>query len=135
MLTINFVYDKNALTVKKFLKTIDCDDVINYMDITNKLTKNDIYSVEPSNAIISSYITKYLEKTIIQKHNRNIFYVLSYFKLETILNIQDFMYELLEDGDIDENILFNAYLRKDIMLHDNVMNVMNKFDNFYELVL
>jgi hypothetical protein len=132
MLEINFVYDKDALSVKKFLKEVECHDIINYMDITNKLTKNDIYSVEPSDIIISSYITKYLEKTIIQKNNRIIFYVINSFLPEVIFNIKDYLYELIDEHELNEEIQYNIFLKPEFEL-DNKLET--EFDNRYELVL
>ena len=57
----NFIYSNDALRVKTFLgnvpRSIEC---INYMDIFNKLTKNDFYQYEPSDAVVSSsYITAF----------------------------------------------------------------------------
>lgn len=132
MIIINFVYDKDALTVKKFLKKVECHDTINYMDITNKLTKNDIYSVEPSDIIISSYITKYLEKTIIQKNNRIFFYVINTFEHSVIFNIKDYLYELIDSNELNEEIEFNIFLKEDFELDDKLKV---EFDNRYELEL
>ena len=62
----NFIYSNDAVRVKAFLgsvpRSIEC---INYMDIFNKLTKNDFYQYEPSDAVVSSYLMRQLQNAII----------------------------------------------------------------------
>ena len=113
MLTINFVYDTNAVIIKKILKDVEYDDIINYIDITNKLIKNDIYSVEPTDFIISSYIMKYLEKSIVQKHSENIYYVLLNFSEEVIMNVADYIYEIFDRHSIDEEFKFKLNITEE----------------------
>ena len=70
----NFIYSKDAVKVKSFLgnvpRNIEC---INYMDIFNKLTKNDFYQFEPSDAVVSSYLMKQLQ-TVFDRDSLSIFY-------------------------------------------------------------
>ena len=73
----NFIYSNDALRVKTFLgnvpRSIEC---INYMDIFNKLTKNDFYQYEPSDAVVSSYLMRQLQNAIGRNISTTIFYVL-----------------------------------------------------------
>lgn len=88
----NFIYSTNAQCVKSFLgnvpRSIEC---INYMDIFNKLTKNDYYQYEPSDAVVSSYLMRQLQKAIGRNISTTIFYVLGNLEKETIMEIQDYV--------------------------------------------
>ena len=53
-----------ALTIKKYLNGIEEGEKINYIDIVNKLTKNDYYQYEPSDAVVSSYLIKHLQSAV-----------------------------------------------------------------------
>ncbi len=124
---VNFycIFAKEALVVKKYLKDIDNDDVINYMDIANKLTKNDIYSKEPSDVIIGSYIIKYLEKSIVDKENVNIYYVLSCLDPVIINNIKKYVKKLSLN-----NFKFNAIIKEKECYNE----VHSIFDEVFELI-
>ena len=71
----NFIYSSDALRVKTFLgnvpRSIEC---INYMDIFNKLTKNDFYQYEPSDAVVSSYLMRQLQNAIGKSSLSNSYY-------------------------------------------------------------
>jgi len=70
----NFIYSKDAIKVKSFLgsvpRNIEC---VNYMDIFNKLTKNDFYQHEPSDAVVSSYLMKQLQTILERSTSTTIF--------------------------------------------------------------
>ena len=84
----NFIYSDDALRVKTFLgnvpRSIEC---INYMDIFNKLTKNDYYQYEPSDAVVSSYLMRQLQNAIGRNISTTIFYVLGNLNKDNFLNI------------------------------------------------
>jgi len=61
------------------------------MDIFNKLTKNDYYQYEPSDAVVSSYLMRQLQKAIGRNISTTIFYVLGNLEKETIMEIQDYV--------------------------------------------
>jgi len=84
-LTFNFVYCKDAITIKRYLNELNDAECINYIDIVNKLTKNDYYQYEPSDAVISSYLIKQLQSVLENAKTTDVFYVLSELD-ETIIN-------------------------------------------------
>ncbi len=87
----NFIYSKDAVKVKSFLgsvpRNIEC---INYMDIFNKLTKNDFYQFEPSDAVVSSYLMKQLQ-TVFDRNDVSIFYVLGNLNEHTVNGIKSYV--------------------------------------------
>ena len=91
----NFIYSTDALRVKTFLgnvpRSIEC---INYMDIFNKLTKNDFYQYEPSDAVVSSYLMRQLQNAIGRNISTTIFYVLGNLNKETVGGIQSYVESL-----------------------------------------
>ena len=99
----NFIYSKDAVRVKAFLgnvpRNIEC---INYMDIFNKLTKNDFYQFEPSDAVVSSYLMKQLQ-TVFDRNAVSIFYVLGNLNEHTVTGIKSYV-ESLTNNDITYNI-------------------------------
>ncbi len=99
----NFIYSKDAVKVKSFLgnvpRNIEC---INYMDIFNKLTKNDFYQFEPSDAVVSSYLMKQLQ-TVFDRNAVSIFYVLGNLNDPTVTGIKTYV-ESLTNNDITYNI-------------------------------
>ena len=102
---LNFVYSKDASKVKEFLgnipRSIEC---INYMDIVNKLTKNDYYQFEPSDAVVSSYLIRQIQIAFERDTLRSLFYVLGGLDEQVITNIQSYVSTLT-----DKNITFNLY--------------------------
>lgn len=99
----NFIYSKDAVKIKSFLgsvpRNIEC---INYMDIFNKLTKNDFYQFEPSDAVVSSYLMKQLQ-TVFDRNAVSIFYVLGNLNENTVTGIKSYV-ESLTNNDITYNI-------------------------------
>jgi len=105
----NFIYSSDALSVKTFLgsvpRNIEC---INYMDIFNKLTKNDFYQYEPSDAVVSSYLMRQLQNAI-SRNTSTIFYVLGNLEEETIGGVKDYVSSLSNNP-----VTFNIYHSPDI---------------------
>jgi hypothetical protein len=109
----NFIYSSDALRVKTFLgnvpRSIEC---INYMDIFNKLTKNDFYQYEPSDAVVSSYLMRQLQNAISRNISTTIFYVLGNLDEETISSIQEYVETLS-----DKPITYKMYHSPDIIVN------------------
>jgi hypothetical protein len=89
--TFSCIYSKDALKLKRFLKQAEKDSlVVSYIDLTNKLSKNDVYQHEPNDSILSSMIllilTDYLSKAT---RDTKIFYVLSCLEEEVIFNLKE----------------------------------------------
>ena len=109
----NFIYSNDAVRVKAFLgsvpRSIEC---INYMDIFNKLTKNDFYQYEPSDAVVSSYLMRQLQNAISRNISTTIFYVLGNLDKETISGIQEYVETLS-----DKPITYKMYHSTDIIVN------------------
>jgi len=90
-LTFNFVYCKDAMTIKRYLNGLKDAECINYIDIVNKLTKNDYYQYEPSDAVVSSYLIKQLQSVLENVNTTDIFYVLSELDDTIINNIKEYV--------------------------------------------
>lgn len=109
----NFIYSNDAVSVKTFLgsvpRSIEC---INYMDIFNKLTKNDFYQYEPSDAVVSSYLMRQLQNAISRNISTTIFYVLGNLDSETIGGIQEYVETLS-----DKPITYKMYHSPDIIVN------------------
>jgi hypothetical protein len=102
---LNFVYSKDASKVKEFLgnipRSIEC---INYMDIVNKLTKNDYYQFEPSDAVVSSHLIRQIQIAFERDTLRSLFYVLGSLDETVINNVKEYVSTLT-----DRSIVFNLY--------------------------
>ena len=105
IIELNFVYSNDASKVKSFLgnvpRSIDC---INYMDIVNKLTKNDYFQHEPSDAVVSSYLIRQIQSTFERDTLRSLFYVLSTLEPNVVNNIKLYVSSLT-----DKPLKFNLY--------------------------
>lgn len=120
----NFIYSKDAVKVKSFLgsvpRNIEC---INYMDIFNKLTKNDFYQYEPSDAVVSSYLMKQLQTVLERTTTTSIFYVLGHLNEPTVEGIKWYVESLT-----DRDLIYNIYHSPDI----NVNGTAKLFENVVE---
>ena len=100
----NFIYSKDAIKVKSYLGTVPRNiECINYMDIFNKLTKNDFYQSEPSDAVVSSYLMKQLQTVLDRNTTTSIFYVLGNLSEPTVKGIKSYV-ESLTNKEIEYNI-------------------------------
>lgn len=103
-LEFSFIYSKDAIKVKAFVgkipKSIEC---INYMDIYNKLSKNDYLQVEPSDAVVSSYLMRQLQVALSKSTTFSIYYVLSDLSTGTVDSIRCYV-ESLTTRKIDYKI-------------------------------
>ncbi len=120
----NFIYSKDAVKVKSFLgsvpRNIEC---INYMDIFNKLTKNDFYQYEPSDAVVSSYLMKQLQTALDRNTTTSIFYVLGNLNEPTVKGIKEYVESLTA-----KELQYNIYHSSDI----NVNGSSRLFKNVIE---
>jgi hypothetical protein len=120
----NFIYSKDAVKVKSFLgnvpRNIEC---INYMDIFNKLTKNDFYQFEPSDAVVSSYLMKQLQIVLDRSTTTSIFYVLGNLNESTVEGIKRYVESLTA-----KELQYNIYHSPDI----NVNGSAKLFENVIE---
>lgn len=91
----NFVYSKDSLALRKVLSDLNSDCCISYQDIFNKLTKNDVYSTEPADVVVNSFLIKKLEKELIGDH-QSLFYVISTLESEVIENVKHFVKDYIE---------------------------------------
>jgi hypothetical protein len=86
-----FIYSKDAVKVKAFLgsipRSIEC---VNYIDIYNKLSKNDYFQSEPSDVVVSSYLMKHLQNVIGKSTTRSLFYVLGNLDKDVIIRIKEY---------------------------------------------
>jgi hypothetical protein len=96
-LEFSFVYSNDAVKVKTFLgnvpRSIEC---INYMDIYNKLSKNDYLQIEPSDAVVSSYLIKQLQASLSKSTTKSLYYVLGGLDKITISEIMSYIESLTE---------------------------------------
>lgn len=120
----NFIYSKDAVRVKTFLGTVPRNiECINYMDIFNKLTKNDFYQYEPSDAVVSSYLMKQLQTVLDRNTTTSIFYVLGHLNEPTVEGIKTYVESLTS-----KELVYNIYHSPDI----NVNGTAKLFENVVE---
>lgn len=91
MKRINFVYSRNKLDFKRYVKLTDYDDIISYHDIVTKLVKNDDDNDKPSEYVVNSYLRKKIIKTITDEISCNIVYALRDLSTDTIDSICNLM--------------------------------------------
>ncbi len=82
------VYLEDKYTIKKYLNNIHSKSIINYVDIYNKLTKNDVYLSEPNRMVIYSKIYAILNKIILVNKQQQIYYVISELDIDMLKNIK-----------------------------------------------
>ena len=91
------VYAKDALAIKKYLSRVNAKAVkISYIDIYNKLTKNDVYLSEPNEMVVYSRVYTLLQKTLLIncKENITIYYVISELDKDMIKSLRFMIKEL-----------------------------------------
>lgn len=109
----NFIYSKDAVRVKNFLGTVPRNiECINYMDIFNRLTKNDFYQYEPSDVVVSSYLMRQLQTILERSTTTSIFYVLGNLNERTVIGVKNYVETLT-----DRNIEYNIYHSPDISVN------------------
>lgn len=122
---VSFVYAHDALSIKKYLKTCTNDYIINYIDVINKLTKGDIYSKEPSDIIVKTYILNEIEN-FIKSGSDSLYYVLSSLDINIIKTFIPLLKSILKDDGI--SIKCNFYLKNDISSETKFLDEILKLD-------
>jgi hypothetical protein len=112
-LEISFIYSKDAVKIKNFIglipNSIEC---INYMDVYNKLSKNDYMQSEPSDAVVSSYLMKQLQSAICKSTTKTLFYVLGGLHKEVITDIKEYVESLTS-----KEIVYKIYYTHEVNLN------------------
>jgi len=123
MITIRCIYFKDATTIKKYIKDIDNNSIINYMDIFNKLSKNDIYGNEPTDLIVSSFLIKELEQFILIDDNLDFWYVLSTLDKDVLYNLKNVIYKINKRQSFQLNLYTESesYNEKLYLIFDNII--------------
>ena len=107
-----FVYSNDAVKIKGFIdnvpRNIEC---INYIDIYNKLAKNDYFQSEPSDAVVSSYLMRQLQTVISRNSTQNIYYVLGSIDKDVVNGIQSYIKTLTS-----RNVEFKIYHTPEVQL-------------------
>jgi len=113
VLEFYFVYSKDAVKIKGFIDSIPRNiECINYIDIYNKLAKNDYFQSEPSDAVVSSYLMRQLQTAVSRNSTMNIYYVLGNIEKDVIEGIQSYV-KTLTDRDIE----FKIYHTPEVQLN------------------
>ena len=114
LLKFNFIHSYDILEIKRFIETLPrslC--VINYINIYNKLSKNDYLNEEASDVIVTGYLMKELQEYV-NKVNE-IYYVLEHIDYEVISNIKKYNNSLT-----DKVIEYNIYTSINIIDNYNI---------------
>lgn len=123
-LEFSFVYSKDAVKIKSFLglipRNIEC---INYMDIYNKLAKNDYMQLEPSDAVVTSYLMKDLQLALGKRQGHSLYYVLGNLNRDTIEGIKNYIETLTP-----KSIYYKLYHTQDVIFN----NTESLFDETVE---
>ena len=105
MVIFDCVYHRDAFFIKRFIRSGKYDECINFMDIINKLTKNDIYAKEPSDEIVMSYVAKSIDKVLIRNTDIRVCYVFSNIDSQVAENFKEYVRNRTKT-----KILFNLYV-------------------------
>jgi len=91
------VYAKDALAIKRYLSRVNSKAIkISYIDIYNKLTKNDVYLSEPNEMVVYSKVYTLLQKTLLVDCNETakVYYVISELDKDMIKGLRVMIKEL-----------------------------------------
>lgn len=125
-MNFNCVYSKDAVNINLFLRERP-GHVVSYIDITNKLSKRDVYNEEPSDDIVAFHVFSSLRETLYLVEDTDLmFYVLSTTDPEIIENLKDLIWEIYQ-----KDFAFNLYIHEgespeSIFVFDNVLYYKNE---------
>jgi hypothetical protein len=121
MKVINFVYSRNKLDFKKYIKNVEYSDVISYHDIITKLIKNDKNNEKPSDNVVNTYLIRKITKSVTCLGDSTILYALSDINYNTINSICELISEISQ-----HNVEFNCIIinHKKINILDNDINCL-----------
>lgn len=91
------VYAKDALAIKRYLGRVNTKAIkISYIDVYNKLTKNDVYLSEPNEMVVYSKVYALLQKTLLVDcdEKTKVYYVISELDKEMIKELRSMVREL-----------------------------------------
>lgn len=89
---IDCIYFNNTVKLKKYTRTLDQSSLISYIDIANKMSRNDVYSYAPSEITLNFMIQEALDELLDHKI-QHLFFVLSSLREETLFNLKSYIEE------------------------------------------
>ncbi len=129
IIEFSFIYSKDAVKIKTFLDSVPKSiETINYMDIYNRLSKNDYLQLEPSDTVVSSYLMRQLQTVVNKSTTRSLFYVLGELDKDIIKGIKAYVesltvrkihYKIYHTSEVNINgsaLLFNETVEFEIGL-------------------
>lgn len=123
-LVIFLIYSKNAINIKRFILSLPKSAVcINYMDILNRLSKNDYLQLMPSDEVVSTHLMKKLQTTFEKNKPDSLYYVLSDATQEVIGSIFEYIKYLHK-----ENVKYIFYHTPEV----NVEEIKHLFSEVIE---
>jgi hypothetical protein len=90
------VYARDALAIKRYLGKVNSKSIkISYIDVYNKLTKNDVYLSEPNEMVVYSKVYTLLQKTLLTEcdEKTKVYYVVSDLDKEMIKGLKNVIKE------------------------------------------
>jgi len=103
----NCVYSRDAVNINLFLRERE-GLVVSYIDITNKLSKRDVYKEEPSDDIVAFHVFSSLRESLsLVQDSENLFYVLSSTETEIMENLRELIEEIYQ-----KEFIFNLYIHE-----------------------
>lgn len=125
VIEFSFVYSKDAIKIKSFLglipRNIEC---INYIDVYNKLCKNDFLQTEPSDIVVSSYLMKQLQTILNRSTTKTLYYVLGNLDKDVIKGIKDHVESLT-----DKKVYYKFYHTSDVKINKS-LSMFNEIIEF-----
>lgn len=91
------VYARDAFAIKRYLGRVSSKSIkISYIDVYNKLTKNDVYMSEPNEMVVYSKVYTLLQKTLLTEcdDKTKVYYVISELDKEMIKGLKAMIKEL-----------------------------------------
>lgn len=122
----NCVYSKDAVNINLFLREKE-GLVVSYIDITNKLSKRDVYNEEPSDDIVAFHVFSSLRESLsLVQDSENLFYVLSSTETEIMENLRELIEEIYQ-----KEFIFNLYIHEgetpeNDLVFDNILYYKNE---------
>ena len=88
----NFIYSQCAIAISEFLDRVPkMAECISYIEVLNKLTRNDYMQEEPSDEVVASYLIKQINAVMAKKDLSLVYYVLSSKDQDTIESITNYI--------------------------------------------
>lgn len=94
MLTKFTIVNCSPLTFDEQFKKTNDTEIINYLDISDKLENNDINKKTPHHSIVRYYIIKKINKLITDKDEHKVIYFLDNLDIEIIRSLKKLVYSI-----------------------------------------